>query len=139
MFRFHIHDLTLWERGFKHSWKHYIEAERHCRKCNYKEYQLLELFCPTFKRTGEYCFWCRPYAKIWQNHFDKLQIVCDNEPMKKAGRPARLERNMEMYEKRKKGYTLSMLMNEYGFKAKSSVSEILTRLAKQEKEGVITG
>lgn len=46
---------------------------------------------------------------------------------------------MEMYEKRKKGYTLSMLMNEYGFKAKSSVSEILTRLAKQEKEGVITG
>lgn len=131
MFRIHIHDFTLWERGFKHSWKHYIEAERHCKKCNYKEYQLLEIFCPTYKRTGNWCFSCAPYAKIWEKHFDNVEIVCNNIGMKKRGRPILTERNAEMLAKKRGGYTLRMLMQEYDLK-KSTVSEVLKRTIELE-------
>ena len=89
--------------------------------------------CPTKKRTGEYCHWCKGYAKQWEAHFDKVQVICDNRVMNKGGRPIKKERNTEMLKKRRSGYTLPMLMEEYGLK-KSTVSEVLKRTALLEAQ-----
>jgi Mor family transcriptional regulator len=53
--------------------------------------------------------------------------------MKKRGRPILSERNAEMLAKRKNGYTLAMLMEEYDLK-KSTVSEVLKRTRQLEAE-----
>lgn len=59
--------------------------------------------------------------------------------MKKRGRPALLERNIQIYRENQQGMAYPAIMAKYGFKAKSTVSEIINRIAEQEKNGLITG
>ena len=105
------------------------------------------MVCPTKKRTGEYCYWCRGYAKQWEAHFDKIKVMCDNEAYenymeaikkRRRGMPAKVERNIEMYGLRNEGWSMPELAKKYHMHI-SSVSQIITRLAIQERRGSIKG
>ncbi len=137
----HTHNWTEWLRA-NHSWLHYEEIYRYCGGCGDKEYQLLSLVCPTKKRTGEYCYWCKGYALQWEAHFDKIQVLCDNELMKekrpRPGMPAKVERNLEMYQLRNEGWSMPELARKYKI-GLPTVSDILTRLAIQERRGSLKG
>lgn len=65
---FHHHTFGSWVPSAlnHHPWKHAKEEYRSC-ECGEREYRLLELFCSTKHRTGEYCRGCQPYASIWEN------------------------------------------------------------------------
>ena len=102
-----LHRCT-WSEWYKshwnsHIWRHVRTEERNCRECGQIEERLLELFCPAYKKTGEYCRECLKYSEKWEGrHIDFYQQIDDNTDMEqtkqkpKRGRPAMLERNIAM-------------------------------------------
>lgn len=92
----HIHDYTEWQSTNNHYWSHVKTLFRTCKYCPKDEYKLIEINCPQLKIRGEYCNWCKPYAKYLEERLEKMEIICDNEPMKKVkkGRPLKLAENM---------------------------------------------
>lgn len=138
MLLFHTHEWGEWEKTRRHSWRHVEETVRYCKKCSETEYRLLDLFCPTYKRDGVYCFVCEPYAKAWERHVDKMSFDLYNKvdmekETKKMGRPEKAARNRELFKKRQAGWSLGKLAEFYSIR-KPTVAEIVKRMeGRQEK------
>ena len=101
----HHHRWTEWVESYanKHPWSHAKTLDRYCHDCGEREYKILELLCPKQKKTGEYCHWCKGYAKEWDGRsIDYPQHEAYDDSMEqekrkaKMGRPSKLARNIAM-------------------------------------------
>jgi len=96
----HTHEWGKWQEPRPHMWKHYSEMLRYC-SCGKIERKVFDLFCPTYQRTGSFCFFCGIHAEVWEKTLVKTEFLCNNNPMEqnkkpKLGRPGNFARNIAM-------------------------------------------
>lgn len=132
----HAHEYTEWQVTNEHPWSHVRTLYRTCKWCNKDNYKLIEILCPQFKKKGEYCYWCLPYVKYWNERLEEMEIVCDTEAMQNTklkvnGRRQLLVRNIAIaLEHDLYGKSFRELGSKYKLKNPKTVMMIYRRAQK---------